>query len=116
MKKPLIFVCVLSLFISWSIWATRYFDKKAIEDFHLFNESSIKGVLTDISGSSTGVHITVNDSSFTFWPLETMIRGERKFYQWAAPGDSIVKLAYSDTLFLHKNDRTYHYLFRKYED
>lgn len=114
--KRLLMLAFVFLFISLMVWRTKFFDEKAIQNFHLFNQSDIEGILSYVSGSSTGVHITVNDSRFTFLPIETKIRGERKFYRWASPGDSIVKPAYSDILILHKIDRAYHYEFRKYED
>jgi len=98
------------------IYETKQFDKKAIKNFHLFNQSEIEGALSFVDATGTGVHITINDSNFTFWPIETAFRGKRKFYQWAIPGDSIVKRAYSDVLILYKDERTYQYSFRKNED
>lgn len=98
----------------------RFFDerdnRRALQFYNYFYEKNIKGVLESVRGGRHGSIFKVKGfDEFTFHPCSGKLNNNKIFDYFAAKGDSIYKQAYSDTLKLIKNEKTYLYTFQKFD-
>lgn len=93
-------------------------DRKVHEKSKLFYETTITGTLTNIGTLYHGTSVTVNNSAekFLFYPYaDKRLNDGKVFDNLAEKGDSIIKIAYSDSLILIKRGKKYFYKFEKYD-
>jgi len=98
----------------------RFFDesdnKRALQFYNYFYKNNIKGVLESVRGGRHGSIFRVKGfDEFTFYPSTGKLNNNKTFNYFATKGDSIYKHAYSDTLKLIKNGKTYLYTFKKFD-
>lgn len=106
MNKMIYFLPFLLLvFICYQYWSGKRQNIKAQDNFRIFNESSIQGDLRYIGYKNHGIAFRVHNDSktFVFWPHFAK-RGKEEYnlINLAKVGDSIIKMQYSDTLYLLK--------------
>lgn len=115
--KNLILVIFISTIILVYLFASRnYLNRKFENNFKTFYDNNLEGVLTyvDIKYKGVGFRLENNEQTYVFYPITNQDINDGKIFNYfAEPGDSIYKPAYSDTLFLFKNERVYRYTFQK---
>lgn len=116
-RKQVIFaISIFAIFLIYLFIGKNYMTRKAELNFGVFNTVEIKGLLVYVNIVNKGVGFNIkNDShTFVFYPLtDQNLNDSHIFNYFAKPGDSIFKAAYSDTLYLFKNDKVYRYTFQK---
>ena len=106
---------VISALVVWN-WVQSYSARRFLEDLKHFESSNIKGViiLVEIKNKASGVKVDNNEGEFIFNAyINKKLNDDRIFTSFAKIGDSLKKKAYSDTLELIKNGKSYRYTFRK---
>jgi hypothetical protein len=108
--RPLFFgVIIFSSVVVLLLWHGQRANN---EHFKKFNESDIKGILTESRGSSMGVGITIGYVyKYVFSPNDNW-----KYKMTADIGDSVIKPAFAHELIIKKKDSVYYFRFREYAE
>jgi hypothetical protein len=115
-NKVLIAVIIVSLVIL-VVWGRKYEKKTGMKNFKLFNESSIYGTIEYVGVQHHGAAFKVynNPRVFIFYPYtNSELNSNHIFDNFSKRGDTVIKAAYSDTLFLYKEGEVYRYTFEKF--
>ena len=118
-SKILLFGLIGILIFVLILLGGRYQTKLSLDNFKLFNESNLDGIISYVGIKNHGVSFKLeNDTSeYVFYPIsDKTINGGHIFNYFAEPGDKVIKEAYGDTLLLIKSDNTYKYTFLKMKD
>jgi len=110
------FVIASLLGIIYLYFGRIYVDKQSKADFDNFNSAEITGTISEIGIAHHMEQFKVNTigKNFIFNSYtDKRLNNGTIFNYFAEIGDSIVKHAYTDTLFLIKKGKTYKYLFGK---
>lgn len=114
-KKRIIIGIVL--FLTLGIFFGSKLQSEVFEnDFNRFYSGDLSGRIIYVDKFSRGVRFSVNNSStlYTFYPISYKQFGKIAIFKFVAKeGDSIVKMPFSDTLFLIKHDSLYKFAFQK---
>ncbi len=112
--KLVLYLIGIVLFIFVNQWASDYTTNLAKEDFKIFNSTAINGVLIEKGIMHHTISFKVNNNlqEFAFYP-NVAVGTWRDFSYFLEIGDSIIKPAQSDTLFLIKAHKSYKYTFDK---
>lgn len=116
MQKKLLFIWLLILLSVTIFYFIPSQDKKVKQEFDLFYSTRLSGKIVRTEEYSRGANFVLDNNpvEFTFYPYTDKHLNNGKIFQYIAEiGDSIYKPAYSDTLILIKNDRSYSYTFKK---
>jgi hypothetical protein len=101
------------LFYYWS----TVVDNKIQKERQIFNQSKIEGHIEFVGTKyhTTSLKLENDPHEYVFYPIadEKMNKGN-VFSNIARPGDSVMKLAYGDTLTLIKSGKIYYYAFFKH--
>ena len=94
-----------------------YTNNLAKTDFKNFNSSLIKGRLVEKGITHHTVSFMVDNDTkrYVFYPKINSSNESADFEYFSELGDSIIKRAFSDTLFLLKGNKLYRYTFDKDE-
>jgi hypothetical protein len=93
----------------------RYSERVAQDNFRVFDQAPVRGVLAKVDIRNHGVGIVLKERPgwLVFYPrTDKRLNQGKHFHLWAEPGDFISKPAYSDTLRLMKGNRVYQYMFQ----
>jgi hypothetical protein len=116
-KKLLIFIFLIILLFLANYFARTYTANLFNKDFKNFNSTGINGHLIEKSITHHTISFKVNNNAkeFVFFPKIKGSKESSDFEYFAELGDSIIKPAFSDTLFLVKGQKLYRYTFNKAE-
>lgn len=117
-RRIAIIVAAISVVVSIGIWMQVGARKKGAEHFREFNKAEIVGVIQSISIAYKGVELRVKGDSniYIFYPYaDDELNNSEIFDHTAKKGDSVIKRASADTLYLIKQDQTLKYTFSKFE-
>jgi len=110
-------VCTGLLLVGF-VLGSRYVDRRARAEFKTFDAANLRGVLSRVDSQqrSVGIRLQGSLTRFMFYPRtdENLNQGHH-FHLWAKPGDSVVKTAHADTLYLLKRGIVYRYPFKQFE-
>jgi hypothetical protein len=115
--KLLLFIFIVVSFYLFRHFGQVYTNNLAKTDFKNFNSSSIKGRLIEkgITHHTVSFMVDSDTKRFVFYPKINSSNESADFEYFSALGDSIIKGAFSDTLFLIKGNKLYSYTFDKDE-
>jgi hypothetical protein len=115
-RKIFFFLVGLILWFLIKQFASKYMTNLASEDFKVFNQTNINGVLikTDILHHTISFKVNNNSKEFAFYP-RIGIGKSRDFSSFIEIGDSIIKPAFSNSLFIRRGYKLYTYTFDKHE-
>ncbi|MFZ5939519.1 MAG: hypothetical protein ACOYXB_03000 [Bacteroidota bacterium] len=104
------------LLLSFAEYQSRRIKREAKSDFAVFNSKRLDGKIIKVSYSSGLMYFILDntDEEYSFSPIEAESNKDKLFYITAAPGDSIFKMSFSDTLLLIHKGQKYYYTFYKY--
>lgn len=116
-KKNLPVLIIIGTLVFIAVWGSKYEKNSGSKNFKIFNESNIEGVIKYVGVQHHGSAFSVfNDSlTYIFYPYtDPKLNSNKIFDYFAKRGDTVKKVAYSDTLYLFKNDKVYRYTFQKF--
>jgi len=115
-KFLLIVLAIVSLYL-FGHFSQVYTNNLAKTDFKNFNSSSIKGRLVEkgITHHTVSFRVDNDSKNYVFYPKINSSNKSADFEYFSELGDSIIKPAFSDTLFLIKGNKLYRYSFNKNE-
>lgn len=113
--RPVFLGILICLIVYLAIKNTKEDDRRIsalrIEYPTVGNKDSLSGIITDFIVNRGAILITVNNS------FKTCINPSRNYkydpvylYKFIFKGDSIVKNAYSDTLYIYRNNQNYYFV------
>lgn len=108
----------MACLICLAIWNQKRTKQQGFEYFNQFNRATIDGVIQTIETAHMGVLFTLEDNpmEYIFYPhTDEELNGSRIFEYTAEKGDRIIKLPYSDTLTLIKENNMLKYTFYKFK-
>ncbi|MEO7487486.1 MAG: hypothetical protein ABIU77_10310 [Ferruginibacter sp.] len=111
-RKIFLFIVGLILWFLIKQFASKHMTNLANDDFKVFNQTNINGILikTDILHHTISFKVNNNSTEFSFYP-RIGIGKSRDFSSFVEVGDSIIKPAFSETLILRRGYKTYTYAF-----
>lgn len=115
MQKVLILFGIVIL-LSFGVYQLIKIKRVAKTDYSAFNSSKLDGkiVKISVSGGLTFFKLDNVDRKFSFMPIAVEVNRNKLFHIIAEPGDSIIKMPYSDTLLLIHKGHKYYYNFNKF--
>lgn len=115
-KKKIKIAIILSPFVILLMWySNKYSTSIGVKHFTYFDSSNIDGIISTVKIINQGAGFTLKNkiAPFVFYPVtDNLLNDGFIFHLFAEPGDSLVKRAYSDTLYLYKGFKVYRYTFQ----
>jgi hypothetical protein len=115
MRKSLIIFGVL-LLLSFGVYQLVRIKRVSKTDYTVFNSRRLDGKIIRVStsGGLSFFKLDNADEKYSFMPIAVESNKDKLFHIIAAPGDSIFKMPYSDTLLLTHKGHKYYYTFNKF--
>lgn len=116
MKKIIIIGVFLILGAILIIYLSIDQDRRANKHFELFYSAEIDSQIESVRIAYKGTGLKLRDGrEFVFYPFTDTDLNEGNIFNYTAEKeDKVVKKAYSDTLYLIKNDKKLAYTFKKF--
>lgn len=91
-------------------------DQRANSHFEAFYSAEIDSQIESVRIAYKGTGMKLSDGrEFVFYPFTDQDLNEGNIFNYTAEnGDKVIKKAYSDTLYLTKNDKKLAYTFKKF--
>lgn len=91
-------------------------DQRANSHFEAFYSAEIDSQIESVRIAYKGTGMKLSDGrEFVFYPFTDQDLNEGNIFNYTAKnGDKVIKKAYSDTLYLTKNDKKLAYTFKKF--
>jgi hypothetical protein len=115
MNKYFIIIIIAIIACIYILIGGKYTKNKDNEHFTQFNSDNINGEIEYVDFAYHGIQVKIKGYKlpYVFYPRHDLHENKR-FDDIAAPGDVIIKPAYSDTLKLIKKDKVLLFTFRKF--
>lgn len=104
---------VVAITVIWLVLQVKS-ESELSEDFIFFDKCSINGVINKISFSTGKVYVVIDTLEFQFFPKYEDMNNNIRFSHTAKVGDSLIKPAFSDTIYLVKPEGRIKYIFFEY--
>ena len=116
MKKMFLIGFFLILGILFIVYLSIYQDQRANIHFETFCSAEIDSQIESVRIAYKGTGMKLSDGrEFVFYPYTDQNLNEGNIFNYTAEKeDKVVKKAYSDTLYLIKNDKKLAYTFKKF--
>ena len=115
-KRILIFI-ILPLMVVLSIYSQIKGREQGKLFFSVFNQAKVNSKIQKVEVAHKGVRlILVDGQEFVFFPYtDKVLNNGNIFDRIAEKGDSVIKLPYSDTIYLFKDKEVLKYTFHQYD-
>ncbi len=118
-RKSVLGIILILILLILGYFGRRYSNEVGAKTYSQFNNSNIYGAISHLRIKYRGVAFMINgnQTEFIFYPItDKFLNAGHIFDHFAQIGDTILKAAYSDTLYLIKNKKIFKYEFAMPED
>lgn len=116
-KFLLVVLPFIAIFLLYLLFWAPYQARLTKRNFKEFYESNLNGKLIYVGTKNQGSSFKLDNAAtmYVFYPYaDEILNARHSFFNFASPGDLIVKPPFSDTLLLLKKNDSYKFTFRKF--
>lgn len=112
-RDHIIVVSVVGVFLLLFLWYLFYSNRLGDERYKLFRQAEVSGRILKLHPGKGVFHVKLMGEGGEWWFYPAVPKDEDypNFGSIAKEGDSIVKHAKSDTIYLFSEDQVYRYLY-----